>query len=94
MMTDQTSATETPALPAALASFVESERRRADVAGIALAAFDRDGIRFAGASGFADIAASGATPDTLFLAASVSELFTTALVLRDVEARTVALDDP
>lgn len=95
MMTAQTSATRTPALPAALTSFVESERRRADVAGIALAAFDRDGIRFAGASGFADIPRSEpATPDTLFLAASVSKLFTTALVLQDVEAGTVALDDP
>lgn len=95
MMTAQMSATGATTLPTALAPFVETERRRADVAGIALAAFDREGIRFAGASGLADIArGEPVTLDTLFLAASISKLFTTTLVLQDVEAGTVGLDDP
>ncbi len=82
-------------LPAGLASYVEAERRRADVAGIAVAAFDRDGIRFAGGSGYADLArGERVTPDTLFWAASISKLFTTTLVLQEVEAGRIGLDDP
>ncbi len=94
-MTAQTSATETAALPSSLAAFVETERRRADVAGIAIAAFDREGILFSGGFGYADLARGvRVTPDTLFPAASISKLFTTTLVLKEVEAGTVVLDDP
>src|SRR3990170_4431023 len=82
-------------LPAGLASYVEADRRRADVAGIAVAAFDRDGIRFAGGFGYADLArGERITPDTLFWAASISKLFTTTLVLQEVEAGRIGLDDP
>lgn len=78
-----------------LEAFVESERRRSDVAAVSVAAFDRDGIRFAFGSGYADLEREEpATPDTLFRAASISKLFTTTLVLREVEAGTLGLDKP
>jgi len=35
-----------------LEAFIEGERRRADVTGTAVAAFDRDGLRFAEGFGF------------------------------------------
>lgn len=88
-------ATRAATAPGTLSAFIEAERCRADVAGVAFAAFDRDGVRFAGASGYADLARGiRVTPDTLFPAASISKLFTTILVLQDVEAGTIALDDP
>ncbi len=84
-----------PALPSHLTAFIETERRRADVAGAAVAAFDREGVRFAGGFGYADFGrAERVTPDTLFRAASITKLFTTTLVLQDVEASRLALDDP
>ena len=88
----------TPAVSAVspeLEAFIEGERRRADVTGTAVAAFDRDGMRFAGGFGFADRErGERATPETLFRAASISKLFTTTLVLREVESGRIALDAP
>ena len=77
------------------AAFVEAERRRADVAGAAIAIFDREGIREAGAFGYADFArGETASVDTLFRAASISKLMTTMLVLREIEAGRIGLDEP
>jgi CubicO group peptidase (beta-lactamase class C family) len=82
-------------LKSSLEAFVENERRRSDVAGISVAAFDRDGIRFAFGSGYADLEREeSATPDTLFRAASISKLFTTTLILRELEAGRIGLDEP
>ncbi len=76
------------------AAFVEAERRRADVASAAIAVFDRDRVREAGAFGYADFSrGERATLDTLYRAASISKLFTTMLALREVEAGRIGLDD-
>src|SRR5437870_5349427 len=78
-----------------LEAFIQGERRRADVTGTAVAAFDRDGMRFAEGFGFADRErGERATPETLFRAASISKLFTTTLVLQEVESGRIALDAP
>ena len=55
-MTLAAAAPNVAALPANLEAFIGTERRRADVVGIAVAAFDRDGLRFAGGLGYADLA--------------------------------------
>jgi CubicO group peptidase (beta-lactamase class C family) len=74
-------------------AFVESERRRCDVSGASVAAFDREGIRFAFGSGYADLSREEpATAETIFRAASISKLFTTTLVLRALEKRELELD--
>src|SRR5690349_8787151 len=77
-----------------LATFVENERRRSEVAGAAVAVFDRDAVREAGAFGYADFArGERVTVDTLFRAASISKTLTTMLVLREIEAGRLALDE-
>jgi CubicO group peptidase (beta-lactamase class C family) len=82
-------------IPAALAARLEDERRRADVTGLSIAVVDRDGVRFARGFGYADLArGEPVTPDTLFRAASISKLVTSTLVLREVEAGRLALDEP
>src|SRR3990172_1172772 len=84
-----------PPVPKELQAFIESERRRADVTGAAVAAFDRDGIRFAEGFGYADLErGERVTPETLFRAASISKLFTTTLVLQEVEGGRIGLDEP
>lgn len=93
-MARATAAASATALPAALETFVETERRRADVVGVAVAAFDQDGIRFAGGLGYADLKRrERVTVGTIFPAASISKLFTTALVFQEVEAGKISLDD-
>lgn len=82
-------------MPAELAAYVESERRRADVAGAAVVAFDREGPRFHGYFGHANIArGEPVTADSLFRAASISKLFTTTLVMQEIDAGRIGLDDP
>ena len=49
-MVSFTSGTSVDAVPAELASYIEIERRRADVVGAAVAVFDRDRVTYAGAS--------------------------------------------
>ena len=84
-----------PAASMDLLAWIEDERRRADVAGIAFAVFDRAGLHFADALGYADLRrAERVTPRTRFRGASVSKLFTTMLVLREVDAGWISLDDP
>jgi CubicO group peptidase (beta-lactamase class C family) len=90
---------ETPlSVPAAdgnTLAWVEDERRRADVAGIAFAAFDRERTRFADGLGYADFGrGERVTPQTQFRGASISKLFTTMLVLREVDAGRISLDAP
>ena len=94
-MTQTPSETVAPPIPAELAAFVESERRRADVVGVSIATIDRDGVRAAGAFGYADLQrAEPVTADTRFRAASITKLFTTALVFQEIAADTLSLDDP
>jgi CubicO group peptidase (beta-lactamase class C family) len=88
-------ASEVSPLPAVLQADIETERRRADVVGVAVAGFDRDGVRFAGGLGYADrTRGERVTADTLFHAASITKLITTTLILQEVEAATISLDDP
>jgi len=94
-MTQTPSETAAPPIPADLAAFVESERRRADVAGVSVAAIDRDGVRAAGGFGFADLdRGEPVTVDTRFRAASITKLLTTALVFQEIDAGALSLDDP
>jgi CubicO group peptidase (beta-lactamase class C family) len=82
-------------VPRELVAFIETERRRADVTGTAIAAFDRDDIQFAGGFGYADLErGERVTPNTLFRAASISKLFTTTLVFQEVEGGRIGLADP
>jgi CubicO group peptidase (beta-lactamase class C family) len=84
-----------PSIPDQLAAIVESERLRADVAGAAIAAFNREGLLYASGFGYADLArAEVVSPTTLFRAASITKLFTTTLVLQEVEAGRISLDQP
>jgi CubicO group peptidase (beta-lactamase class C family) len=84
-----------PGVSRELEAFIEEERRRADVTGAAVAAFDRDGLRFSQGFGYADLErGERVTPETLFRAASISKLFTTTLVLQEVERGRLALDAP
>lgn len=79
----------------ALRTWIEDERRRADLVGAAIAAFDRDGVIFADGFGYADLArAEHVTPSTRFRGASISKLFTTMLALREIDAGRLTLDDP
>lgn len=65
------------------------------MAGAAVAAFDRDGIRFQECFGYANLErGTRVTPDTLFRAASVSKMFTAVLVLQDAAAGRIDLDAP
>jgi hypothetical protein len=81
-----------PPVPDELAAAIESERRRADVAGAGVAAFDRNGLLFAGGFGYADLGrGEPVTPDTLFRAASITKLLTTTLILQEVEAGHISL---
>ena len=94
-MTQTSNETVAPPIPADLAAFVESERRRADVVGVSVAAIDRDGVRSASAFGYADLRrAEPVTADTKFRAASITKLFTAALVFQEIDAGTLSLDDP
>ncbi|HEU4760281.1 MAG TPA: serine hydrolase domain-containing protein [Dehalococcoidia bacterium] len=93
-MTLALSAPNVAAVPGDLEAFIETERRRADVVGVAVAAFDREGVRFAGGLGYADLArGERVTPETVFRAASITKLFTTTLVLQEIEAGRIGLDD-
>src|SRR5947208_15264856 len=80
----------TPAVSAVspeLEAFIEGERRRADVTGTAVAAFDRDGKRFAEGFGFAHLErGERATPETPLRPPAKSKLLTTTLVLQQLES--------
>ena len=78
-----------------LESLIEEDRQRADVVGATVAVFDRDGMPTGMSFGCADLARNEVvTPDTVFRAASISKLCTSVLVLQEVDAGRVALDDP
>lgn len=80
-------------IPSRLVHAIESRLRQRHIHGLALAAFDADGIRFAGGVGFADLGrAEPVTTSTVFRVASVSKLLTTATVLRSVDAGRLQLD--
>jgi CubicO group peptidase (beta-lactamase class C family) len=94
-MTLTSTETAAPETPAELVAFLESEGRRSDVAGVAVAILDRDGIRSISSHGYADLGREEpVTPDTRFRAASITKLFTTTLVFQEIEAGTLTLDDP
>lgn len=82
-------------IPQALVEQIERRLRQRRVHGLALVAFDRDGPRFGGGVGFADLARGElVSPDTVFRVASVSKQLTTALVLRAVGDGLLDLDQP
>lgn len=82
-------------LPAPLESVIQTHLRERQVYGLSLAAFDREGIRFAGGVGHADLRrGEPADAATVYRVASISKLLTTALVLRLVDSGHIALDDP
>jgi hypothetical protein len=65
-----------------VASTLEMRLRERHVYGAAVAAFDRDGLCFAGGAGYADIQrGEPATVETVFRVASVSKLLTATLAL-------------
>jgi CubicO group peptidase (beta-lactamase class C family) len=81
-------------LPRHLAESLERRLRERHVHGASVVAFDRDGIRFGGSAGLADVArGEPVTTGTVFRVASVSKQLTTALVLRAVADGRFGLDD-
>ena len=81
-------------IPSVLEATILARLRERHTQGLALACFDADGIRFAGGVGYADLArGEPVTPQTVFRAASVSKLLTTALVLAAVDAELIDLDE-
>ncbi len=70
-------------LPAALRAPILARLRERRTQGVAICAFDADGVVFADGLGYADLQrGEPITPDTVFRVASISKLFTTALALR------------
>ena len=94
-MTSQHDTLAPSSMPTALATYIETERRRADVAGTAVVGFDRNGLRFEGYFGYANLGTGErVSSETLFRAASISKLFTTSLVMQEIDGGTLALDEP
>ena len=82
-------------IPQPLVEQIERRLRQRRVHGLAIVAFDRDGPRFGGGVGFADLARGElVTTDTVFRVASVSKQLTTSVVLRAVGAGLLDLDQP
>jgi CubicO group peptidase (beta-lactamase class C family) len=82
-------------LDADLSRWIDEERHRTGVPGAAVLLFGRDGALGGAALGHADLARGEAvTLRTLFRAASISKLFTTLLVLQEIAAGRLALDEP
>jgi len=82
-------------LEAAVRNVIEEERARWGTPGMTVAVIRDGSLAFVLASGFADREAG--TPmalDTQVPAASISKLFTTVLVMRQVEAGRLRLDEP
>jgi CubicO group peptidase (beta-lactamase class C family) len=82
-------------LPSQVSALVDEARERADIPAIAVAVVVDGDVVAEHASGFADREAGvPATRDTVFPAASVSKLFTAALVMQQVEKGRLDLDAP
>jgi CubicO group peptidase (beta-lactamase class C family) len=82
-------------LEARVRAIVEDERARWGTPGISVAVIRNGRVAVLLAAGFADREAGIAmTLDTQVPAASISKLFTTALVMREVERGRLRLDDP
>lgn len=93
------SPTPAPAVPKAMAARLDRTLARAQKAlllpGVEATVIFADGSTWTGALGMADVAVGRAVdPATPFAAASVTKTFTAALVLRYVDQRLIALDDP
>lgn len=83
------------ALPSAdLASFIQSEMRKANIPGLAVG-LARDGaVQFAQGYGMADIAQQRAvTADTMFHIASITKVVTATMIMRLAERGKLALDE-
>lgn len=82
-------------IPQRLVEQIERRLRQRRVHGLALVAFDRDGPRFGGGVGFADLHRGElVSTDTVFRVASVSKQLTTSLVLKAVGDGLLDLDEP
>lgn len=82
-------------LPDLVESAINARLRGRQIHGLALAAFDADGILFSGGVGFSDLARGERVAEaTVFRAASISKLLTSSLVLRLAELGLLDLDTP
>ena len=80
-------------IPDGLAATLSTLMAERGTNGLAVCAFDRSGIRFAGGIGTADLRrGEPVRTDTVFRVASISKLATTALVLRLAERGELDLD--
>ena len=82
-------------LPASIESAAARLLRVRGIRGLAVGAFDRDGVLFAEGVGYADLEAGRlATSRTVFRVASISKLATATLILRLADEGQVDLDAP
>ncbi len=79
----------------ALDAFIDTQRRGADIPGLAVALVEAGKVRFANAYGWADLARKrAATVDTVFPVASITKTLTAMGVMRLVEQGRLGLDEP
>lgn len=80
-------------VPVGLQSAIQTLLRERQIFGLAVCGFDREGVRFAGGFGFADLErGERVTQETIFRVASISKLLTTALVLKLADSEQLDLD--
>ena len=80
-------------VPAVLQSAIQTLLRERQIFGLAVCGFDREGVRFAGGFGYADLErGERVTQQTIFRVASISKLLTTAFVLKLADSAQLDLD--
>ena len=80
-------------VPAGLQSAIQTLLRERQIFGLAVCGFDREGVRFAGGFGYADLdRGERVTEDTIFRVGSISKLLTTAFVLKLADSKQLDLD--
>ena len=80
-------------VPAVLQSAIQTLLRERQIFGLAVCGFDREGVRFAGGFGYADLdRGERVAEDTIFRVGSISKLLTTAFVLKLADSKQLDLD--